>query len=128
MNKVNGQLFPLKDKIFVCDMHFDEEVTDSGIVLQSDNGKGEGVHPRWCRVWAIGPEQTDVEVGEWLLLEHARWSRGVTHVAQDGKETEVRMADNNAILLVSDVKPDNSTMRAVAAAAGGNFNFNIPGA
>jgi len=128
MNKVIGELRPLKDKIFVCDMHFDEEVTDSGIVLQSDDGKGEGIHPRWCRVYAVGDEQEDVQVGEWLLLEHARWSRGITYVQDNGEEIELRMADNKAILLVSDEKPNNSTMRAVAARAGSNFNFNIPGA
>jgi co-chaperonin GroES (HSP10) len=126
MSKITGTLKPLKDKIFVTDINFDEEVTSGGIVLKSDNGKGEGVKPRWGRVWAIGPEQEDVEVGQWILMEHARWTREFQHEAEDGTITKLHMADLNAIMLVADEKPD-SVQRGVAAGAGSNFNFNIPG-
>jgi co-chaperonin GroES (HSP10) len=126
MSKITGTLKPLKDKIFVTDINFDEEVTSGGIVLKSDNGKGEGVKPRWGRVWAIGPEQEDVEVGQWILMEHARWTREFQHEADDGTITKLHMADLNAIMLVADEKP-NSVQRGIAAGAGSNFNFNIPG-
>jgi uncharacterized protein (DUF2062 family) len=36
------------------------------------------------------------------------------------------MADLNAMMLVADEKP-HSVQRGVAAGAGSNFNFNIPG-
>jgi co-chaperonin GroES (HSP10) len=126
MSKITGTLNPLKDKVFVTDINFDEEVTNGGIVLKSDNGKGEGVKPRWGRVWAIGPEQTDVKIGEWILMEHARWTREFQHEAEDGTITKLHMADLNAIMLVADEKP-HSVQRGVAAGAGSNFNFNIPG-
>ena len=126
MSKITGTLKPLKDKVFVTDINFDEEVTSGGIVLKSDNGKGEGVKPRWGRVWAIGPEQTDVKIGEWILMEHARWTREFQHEAEDGTITKLHMADLNAIMLVADEKP-HSVQRGVAAGAGSNFNFNIPG-
>jgi co-chaperonin GroES (HSP10) len=126
MSKITGTLKPLKDKVFVTDINFDEEVTTAGIVLKSDNGKGEGVKPRWGRVWAIGPEQQDVEVGQWILMEHARWTREFQHEAEDGTITKLHMADLNAIMLVADEKP-HSVQRGVAAGAGSNFNFNIPG-
>lgn len=126
MSKITGTLKPLKDKVFVTDINFDEEVTSGGIVLKSDNGKGEGVKPRWGRVWAIGPEQKDIEVGQWILMEHARWTREFQHEAEDGTITKLHMADLNAIMLVADEKPD-SVQRGVAAGAGSNFNFNIPG-
>jgi co-chaperonin GroES (HSP10) len=126
MSKITGTLTPLKDKVFVTDINFDEEVTSGGIVLKSDNGKGEGVKPRWGRVWAIGPEQTDVKIGEWILMEHARWTREFQHEAEDGTITKLHMADLNAIMLVADEKP-HSVQRGVAAGAGSNFNFNIPG-
>ena len=128
MNRVVGTLKPLRDKIFVSEMMFGEEKTESGLYLPSDDGKGSGIHPRWCKVYAVGPEQEDVAVGEWILLEHARWSRGITYVQDDGTEVELYLADNKAILLVSDEKPSNTTVRAEAAGAGSNFNFNIPGA
>jgi co-chaperonin GroES (HSP10) len=126
MSKITGTLKPLKDKVFVTDINFDEEVTTAGIVLKSDNGKGEGVKPRWGRVWAIGPEQKDLRVGEWILMEHARWTREFQHEAEDGTITKLHMADLNAIMLVADEKP-HSVQRGVAAGAGSNFNFNIPG-
>lgn len=126
MSKITGTLKPLKDKVFVTDINFDEEVTSAGIVLKSDNGKGEGVKPRWGRVWAIGPEQEDVKVGQWILMEHARWTREFQHEAEDGTITKLHMADLNAIMLVADEKPE-SVQRGVAAGAGSNFNFNIPG-
>jgi co-chaperonin GroES (HSP10) len=126
MSKITGTLKPLKDKVFVTDINFDEEVTSGGIVLKSDNGKGEGVKPRWGRVWAIGPEQQDIEVGQWILMEHARWTREFQHEAEDGTITKLHMADLNAIMLVADEKPQ-SVQRGVAAGAGSNFNFNIPG-
>ena len=125
--KITGKLLPLKDKVFVSDMNFGEEVTSSGLILQSDNGKGTGVHPRWARVWAIGPEQTDVKVGEWVLIEHGRWTRKFEYENEDGTITHLHVADNKGIMLTADEKPD-SVMRAIPAGAGGNFNFNIPGA
>ena len=125
--KVKGKLKPLRDNVFVTDINFDEEVTQSGIVLQSDNGKGEGVKPRWGRVWAIGPEQTDVKVGEWILMEHARWTREIQYENDDGTITKLHMADLKGIMLVADEKPKD-VQRGIRAAAGGNFNFNIPGA
>lgn len=72
---VTGKIIPLKDKILITDMEFGLEQTKSGIILQSDNGKTTGIHPRWGRVWAVGPEQKDVEVGQWICIEHGRWTR-----------------------------------------------------
>ena len=126
MSNIRGKLEPLRDKVFFSDMNFEEEVTAGGIVLTSDNGKGEGVKPRWAKVWAIGPDQKDVKVGEWILMEHARWTREFIHEAEDGTVTKLHMADLKAIMLSADEKPAGA-VRGVAAAAGGNFNFNIPG-
>jgi co-chaperonin GroES (HSP10) len=126
MAAVTGTIVPLKDKVIIYNMNFGEEVTSAGLILKSDNGKGEGVHPRWAQVWAVGPEQQDVKVGEWVLMEHARWTRAIKYEDASGEEYDIFMADLKGMMLVSDTKPD-STMRSVAAAAGGNFNFNIPG-
>lgn len=88
-------------------MNFEEQKTASGIVIQSDDGKVHGVRPRWCRVWAIGPEQTDVKVGEWIYVEHGRWTRGMKVQNEDGTEMTVRGIDNNAILLQADEVPND---------------------
>lgn len=103
--KVTGKLLPIRDNVLITDMEFGEEKTKGGIVIQSLDGKSEGIKHRWGRVWAIGPLQEDVSVGEWILLEHGRWTRGVTVVEADGSEIIVRRADLNAILMVSPEKP-----------------------
>lgn len=127
MSKIKGKIRPLHDNIIIDEMEFGFEVSQLGVILPSDNGKGSGVHPRWGRVFAVGPEQKDVKVGDWILLEHGRWSRGFTYVRDNGEETELRLADKKAILMISDEKPTD-TMRSATVGAGSNINFNIPGA
>jgi len=96
------------DHILVTDINFGEQKTVSGIVLRSDNGKSEGVKPRWGRVYAVGPDQTDVNVGEWILIEHGRWTRGINLTIEDtGEEIELFRIDPNGILVVSDQKPND---------------------
>jgi co-chaperonin GroES (HSP10) len=107
--KVTGNLIPLNDNILITDMNFDARVTAGGIILPSDDGKSEGVRHRWGRVWRVGPKQVDVKVGEWILLEHGRWTRGVTVVEPDGTEIIIRRADLNGILAVSDEEPGDNT-------------------
>jgi len=109
MNKVIGKLIPIRDNVLVTGMNFDARVTKGGIVLPSDDGKSEGVRHRWARVWAIGPEQQDVKVGEWILLEHGRWTRGVTVELEDGTDIIIRRADIKAILMVTEEKPADDT-------------------
>ena len=126
MSKLTGKVTPLKDKVLVCDMNFGESVTTSGIVIQSTNAKGTGVVPRWAKVWAVGPDQKDVKVGEWVLIEHARWTRTIEYENEDGSITELRMADLEAIMCSADECPSD-VMINVSVGAGSNVNFNIPG-
>ena len=103
--KVKGKIVPIKDNVIVSDMDFGMQTTKAGIVLTSDNGKAEGIYPRWGRVWAVGPEQTDVNVGEWILIEHGRWGRTVEFDLDDSV-IELRRVDTKAILASADEKPE----------------------
>jgi co-chaperonin GroES (HSP10) len=107
--KVTGKIIPIRDNVLVTDMNFDQRVSKGGIVLPSDDGKSEGVRHRWCRVWAIGPEQQDVKVGEWILVEHGRWTRGVTVELEDGTDITMRRIDLKGILMVTDEDPGDNT-------------------
>ena len=107
---IKGKIVPLGDKILVTDMNFDMETTRSGIILHSDDGKLGGIKPRWARVWAVGPNQTDVKVDEWLLIEHGRWTRNFEIEQEDGSKIKVHGIDNNAILMVSDEKPEGANL------------------
>ena len=103
--KVVGKIVPLRDKVLVSDMNFDSQKTFSGIIIPSDNGKVQGIHPRWAKVFAVGNEQKEVKVGEWILIEHGRWTRGIEYEMENGEKIELRMVDNNAILMSSDDPP-----------------------
>ena len=100
-----GRLIPIKNNVIVRDMDFSGRKLASGIVLLSDDGKSEGIRPRWARVYAVGPDQQDVEPGQWILVEHGRWSRGLE--VDVGEETfTIRRVDPACIMFVSDEEPD----------------------
>lgn len=103
------QLKPLNDSIIVSEMEFNERVTQGGIVLLNDNGKGTGIRPRWGRVYAVGPNQTDVKVGQWICVAHGRWTRGIEIENSTGKFT-IRRVDPKDVFLVSDERPSDDTM------------------
>jgi co-chaperonin GroES (HSP10) len=102
------QLRPLNDAVIVSEMVFTERFTTTGIVLLSDNGKSSGIRPRWGQVYAVGPEQTDVQIGEWVCVAHGRWTRGIDVEDETGKHT-LRRIDPKDILLSSDEQPDDLT-------------------
>jgi len=109
MSKVAlSRLKPIRDNIVIIDMEFGEQLTKGGLVLLSDDGKSEGVKSRWGRVHSVGPMQEDVKAGEWILLEHGRWSRGFTVLDDDGNDIIIRRADPKGILAVADEKPNET--------------------
>ena len=103
-----AQLKPLNDVVIVGEMTFTERFTTSGIVLLNDNGKSSGIRPRWGQVYAVGPDQKDVQVGEWVCIAHGRWTRGIDVEDETGKHT-LRRVDPKDILLLSDEMPDDLT-------------------
>ena len=95
------KLKTIHDHVLVYDMTFDGRQLGSGLVLLSDNGKGYGIRPRWGRVYAVGPDQTTVKVGQWVCIKHGRWTRGLEIEDSEGIKT-LRRIDNDDILLISD--------------------------
>ena len=108
---VENDIKPLKKRVLVSDMHFGERKSAGGIIMMDDDGSEGGIHPRWGKVYAIGDQQEDVKVGEWVMVSHGRWSRGFK-VKKNGVELEVRMIDENDILLVSDDEPEFNSKQA----------------
>jgi co-chaperonin GroES (HSP10) len=92
---------PVKDHIIVYDMNFDQRTSLNGIIILANDGKLEGIHPRWGRVYAIGPDQKDIRVGQYVCVKHGRWTRGLEIEDTEGEKT-IRRIDNEDILLVSD--------------------------
>ena len=115
---VENDITPLKKRVLVSDMHFGETKTAGGIILVDDDGSQQGIHPRWAKVYAIGKDQDDVKIGQWVMVAHGRWSRAFK-VAKKGVELEVRMIDENDILLVSDTEPEQNRKQAGYVNTGG---------
>ena len=123
---VENDITPLKKRVLVSDMHFGETKSKGGIILVDDDGSAEGIHPRWGKVYAVGNLQDDVKVGEWVLVSHGRWSRAFKLKRKEkgsagdiGVELEVRMIDENDILLVSEEEPDFNRKQAGYVNMGG---------
>lgn len=100
---------PLHDTILVSDMTFDERVSEGGIILRNDDMKSVGIRPRWAKVYAIGPKVMDLSVGQWVLISHGRWTRGIKIQDSTGAHT-IRKVDPNDLLLVSDEPVQDYTM------------------
>ena len=91
----------LQNYVIVTDMNFKEKLTSSGIIIPNSDGKLEGIHARWGRVYAVGDRQQDVQVGQYVLVKHGRWTRGTLIEDTEGEKT-IRRIDPADILLVSD--------------------------
>ena len=80
------------------------------MLFRSDDMKSTGIRPRWAQVYAIGPEQKDISIGQWICVAHGRWTRGVKIEEPSGNELTIRRVDNNDVLLVSDEQPQDDTL------------------
>jgi len=108
--KVQGTLSPIRNRVIVSDMHFGEQVTRSGLILTDDNGGTRGIYPRWGKVHAKGPENDDeYQVGDWILVEHGRWTRGIDVDEGEGENT-LRMVEAESIMGWSKEKPKDVSM------------------
>jgi co-chaperonin GroES (HSP10) len=100
---------PLHDTIIVSDMKFEERISTGGIVLVNDDMKNSGIRPRWGKIYALGPEVKDLQVGQYIMVSHGRWTRGIKIEDENG-EVIVRKVDPKDILLVSDELVQDATM------------------
>ena len=95
----------IKDHVIVTDMSFGQRTLSSGIIMLGDDGKTDGIRPRWAQVYKVGPEQTDVKVGQWILVEHGRWTRGLP-IEISGEKITIRRVDPACIIGVQDEQPE----------------------
>ncbi len=109
---------PLPGNIFAV-LEQGERVTKGGIVLRDDNGKLEGVRPRWARVWQVAEDIVDVKVDDWILCEHGRWTMTIEVKDDNGEKFKFQKIDPNGILAVAAEKP-NDTM------IGDSFDMSSP--
>ena len=108
-NAIKGNLRAIGDRVLVSDMYFGEQKTKGGIILGDDDGKTRGIYPRWGKVHSKGPDNKDIyNIGDWILIEHGRWTRAMKVELEDGTELEIRMIDAECVLAMSDERPDET--------------------
>ena len=95
----------IQNHVLVTGMSFDERVTNGGIVLMGDDKTSSGIRPRWGKVVAVGKEQKHIKVGQYVMVAHGRWTRGIE---MEGET--VRRVDTDDILVVSDVYHEDESM------------------
>jgi co-chaperonin GroES (HSP10) len=93
---------PLRGKVLVNKIESGARITRGGIIIPDDDGQERGIRERWAQVYAVGPDIQDVRVGDWVLVKHGRWSRGVDISVGDSKTTIRQIDWPDAVLLVSD--------------------------
>lgn len=103
--KLKSNVKPLKDTILVKNIERGIKKLSSGILIPDDNVKEHGIRPRWGQVYAVGENIKDIKPGQYILIEHARWSRGIA-VNIDGEEFYLHKVENNSILAISDEEPN----------------------
>ena len=97
----------LSKDILVVDMDMGDMTTAGGIVIQSDNGKAHGVKPRWAKVYKVGSEvDIDVKVGQWVLIEHGRWTRKINIDDGEGVK-DFQKVEIKSIMAVADERPND---------------------
>jgi len=107
-----GTLTPIGNRVLVTDMEFGEQKTAGGIILPSDDGQTRGIHPRWGKVIAKGPKnKDDYEIGEYVLVEHGRWTRGIKMKNGDKEPITIHMVEAESILGTSKEKPKDVLSR-----------------
>lgn len=103
---IQGTLTPIGNRVIVSNMYFGEQRTKGGLIINDDDGKTRGIYPRWGQVHSKGPDNDDAYgVGDWVLVEHGRWTRSVM-IDEGNGEIELRMVEAESILAYSDTKPE----------------------
>jgi len=105
---IKGKVRPIHADVLICDMYFGEMKTAGGLYIPSDDAKTHGVKPRWGRVYAKGPENNeDYQVGDWILVEHGRWTRKFKIEDENGDKLEIQKVELEAIIAYQKEKPND---------------------
>ena len=106
--RVKGKVRPIQNRVIVTNMEFGEQVTSGGIIISSDDGKDRGIKPRWGQVVAKGNDNKDpYDIGDWILVEHGRWTRGYEVEMEDGTVETMRTVEAESILGWQTETPEN---------------------
>jgi hypothetical protein len=117
------KLRAIGDNILCVDANFGEQQTQSGIIIQKTIGKDEGIHPRWFKVHAVGPEIDWCKQDDWVYVEYGRWTEAMD-MQDDAFDTEgnikkVWKVDPVACMLIADEPPEGAVLGQFESFRGG---------
>ena len=113
-NKMRESLRPIKDGVILTNLERGERKSAGGIVIPDDDGKSSGVRARWGQVYAVGPKQKDVKVGDWVLMQHGRWTTGADIKLKGRDVFRFWKADPEGMLGISEIgKPPNIAVETI---------------
>ena len=113
-NKMSETLRPLRDGVILTNLERGERKSAGGIVIVDDDGKDSGIRARWGQVYAVGPEQKDVKVGDWVLMQHGRWTKGADLKLEGSEKFRFWKADPKGMLGISEIgKPPNISVETI---------------
>jgi hypothetical protein len=93
-------------KVLVTDLERGSRIIN-GIIIPDDNGKSEGIRPRWGRVYSIGEGIDEITVGQWILIENGRWTRMLKVREDNGDQVQIWGVEwPQSVMLVSDEDPE----------------------
>ena len=100
------KLRALNNKVLFHYIEKGQQLSTGGIVLLDDDNREAGIRPRWMHVYSVGPDVRDIAEGDWVMVEHGRWTHGMTMRDDNNEEFTLWEAEEDAILLVSDEEPN----------------------
>ncbi len=99
----------LPGKVLVTDLERGSRIIN-GIIIPDDNGKSEGIRPRWGRVHSVGEDVTEITPGQWILIENGRWTRMLKVRDDTGQDVQLWGVEwPESVMLVSDEDPEATT-------------------
>ena len=104
---IHGYVEPLRDMILAVELEFGAQVIN-GIIIPNDNMEARGIRSRWAKIYRVGPDVHDVKEGQWIRIEHGRWSVGF-YINEGKEDILVRWVDYKDIEIVADEKPEGFT-------------------
>ena len=100
------KLRALNNKILCHFIEKGEQTSRGGIIMMDDDAREGGIRPRWMQVYSVGPEVRDITEGQWIMVEHGRWTHGMTMRNEANEEFTLWSAEEESVLLISDEEPE----------------------
>ena len=90
--------------VLVTDLEQGRKVTKGGILMPDIDDDNMGKKHRWCKVHSVGPRScvvNDIEPGDWIYVQHLRWTAGF-----DVEGIKMWAVEDTAIDLYSKEQPE----------------------